>query len=165
MTPSIAAHRQPPCSSNLRRTSAETSGALFPPYNSLLLPHLSKHRCTSFLQPQCRTQGTHSRCPAPQNPCSPPLPGTLSGPDVLPALPAPHPIPATITQDHTAYEGLQHFLFPRSRFTEYKHKTRHQHRQPPPRTHQRPEATHDSPTSCPDAAPHPQKLPRHNTRA
>lgn len=83
---------------------------------------------------------------------SPPLPGTLCSLGVLPApAAAPHPRP-----HHTgaaAYEGLQHFLFPRSRFTEYKHETRHQHRQPP-HPHQHPKAApyssfHRAPQRCP----------------
>lgn len=84
------------------------------------LPHSSPKPCPQLW---C-APAWHSKTP------SPPLPGTLCSLGVLPApAAAPHPRP-----HHTgagAYQGLQHFLFPRSRFTEYKHKTRHQHRQPP----------------------------------
>lgn len=123
----------------------------------LLLPCIPAH-------PMANLPDTHSSpdlCPQlccapawhPTTP-SPPLPGTLCSLGVLPApAAAPHPRP-----HHTgaaAYEGLQHFLFPRSRFTEYKHETRHQHRQPP-HPHQHPKAAPHSSTGHPNAALCPQ---------
>lgn len=59
-----------------------------------------------------------------------------------PPLPAPPPPPGTedprplsplcsATEDGAAYEGVQRFLFPRSRVTKYQHQTSHPQKRPP----------------------------------
>lgn len=88
------------------------------PMANLPDPHSSHNPCPQL----CCAPAWHPKTPCPS------LPATLGSLGVLPGPAAAHP-------HHTgasSYEGLQHFLFPRSRFTEYKHKTRHQHSPPTP---------------------------------
>lgn len=95
------------------------------------------------------------RCFSPwlsSSPCVFACPGGMT---TLPTSPqkaqsSPHGVPeplvassplSSATQDHTAYEGVQHFLFSRSRVTKHKHKTSPPQKQPPPCASRPPEPT------------------------